>query len=454
MNTPTDPAAPPAPFSGGISLRIVNYNTMLLTQFITLQGDDFRNQERVTKILAAQFLKDNDIVVLEELFNIAPSVALLNGLHDLGYTHQTRVVGATVWHDQKSFVPWDAQHHTSTGTEPENGGVAVVSRYPITRAEEFVYRDGCGADHEAAKGFAYVRVDKAGRSFHLVATHTQSTDTGCGGPEDYRAKSAAIRLRQFTQMDAFLTDLEHSGRIPSGEPLILTGDFNVDRHDTTEYPGVLDTLRARAGTHSGPDCSFDTAHNTLARLRYPGDPAEDLDHALQRTGHPPLDDWAVTVVTPATTSYTVTHDHHDTTVTDLSDHYPITATGTLATPALPPATLTVDKVLMTKGDDANGDDLYGEITVNGHRAWYRDRSHPLDNHKPPYELPDLDHTPHPGWDQRFTITALIMDDDFPDDPDELVRHTFTLDATTPPGQQTIPVTGPRGAAELTYTLRR
>ncbi|MFI1828872.1 hypothetical protein ACH41E_20825 [Streptomyces sp. NPDC020412] len=62
MNTPTAPAAPPAPFSGGIPLRIVNYyNTMLLTQFITFQGDDFRNQERVTKILAAQFREDKHL---------------------------------------------------------------------------------------------------------------------------------------------------------------------------------------------------------------------------------------------------------------------------------------------------------------------------------------------------------------------------------------------------------
>ncbi|TXL87720.1 hypothetical protein [Streptomyces sp. IB2014 016-6] len=145
-------------------------------------------------------------------------MALLNGLHDLGYIHQTRVVGATVWHDQKSFVPWDAQRHTSSGTEPENGGVAVVSRHPTTRAEEFIYRDRCGSDHEAAKGFAYVRVDKAGRSFHLVATQAQSSDTGCGTQHDYRAKSAAIRHQQSTQMDSFLSGLETPGASPAESP--------------------------------------------------------------------------------------------------------------------------------------------------------------------------------------------------------------------------------------------
>ncbi|MER7047333.1 sphingomyelin phosphodiesterase [Streptomyces jumonjinensis] len=436
------------------TVKVANYNTMLLPWIVSIGGDDFHNADRVAKILKLPFLQGNDVVVLEELFNIAPSTALLNGLHDAGYIHQTRVVGADDWPDRKQAMPWNRSQWTSTHTEPENGGIAIVSRHPITWAEQLIYADGCGWDHESAKGFAYARVEKDGRTLHVVGTHPQSTDTGCGDEKSYRQNAAKIRHRQFTQLDDFLTEKEHTGLIPSGEPVLLVGDFNVDRHDRAEYSSTLATLRAEDAARTGRTYSFDTKANTLAHARYPDDGPEDLDLALQRTGHTLLENWTVDVSAPTTAAYTVTAGGKHVEVTDPSDHYPIVATGVLPEPPKNPSTLRVDKVTITAGDDSGGDDLYGEITVNGRRVWHVERDDALSDKKPPYQLPGVDHGFLASFDGNFVVTALVWDSDSPDPDDELVRQSVTVDGRTAPGPHTVHLTGLHGAADLTYTLQR
>ncbi|KAI9909697.1 hypothetical protein PsorP6_014640 [Peronosclerospora sorghi] len=100
------------------------------------------------------------------------------------------------------------EHSTSILDDPSgnsftNGGVIIVSKWPILKEAQHLYGTTCAeTDCLAAKGVKYARVSKSvngvSKIFNVFATHMQ--------------------MRQF---------IDAAG-IPADEPLILAGDFNVD----------------------------------------------------------------------------------------------------------------------------------------------------------------------------------------------------------------------------------
>ncbi|MCX5126991.1 sphingomyelin phosphodiesterase [Streptomyces sp. NBC_00347] len=437
------------------SLRVINYNTMLLSGWMTLDNSQFANRARVRAMLDSGIFDGQDVMVLQELFNVDSSKQLLNGLYDQGYRYQTRVVGASHW-DGTHAREWDAEHLGGGGLE--NGGVAVVSRHPIETAEQQVFVTGCGADKHAQKGFAYARINKDGHVFHVAGTHPQSTDGGCGARRD----AAAVRAGQFEEIDRFLTGKEGGDEIGAGEPVLLVGDMNVDRY-TPEYQDMLARLHARDGSTTGERYSFDPQANELAAVRYPDDGPEDLDFVLQREGHAPLQDWAGEVVRPRATAPIEVEGRTGPggifikdQVRDLSDHYAIVASGRLPERSADTWQLRVDRVRMVAGDeqDGTGDDLYGDVTVNGRYLWSVARSASLDDRKFPYDLPGISPECVSGAEGSFTIRVHVVDNDTVGD-DELVDGSLTWRAADDaPGTHTVTMSGPYGAAELTYTVDR
>ncbi|MET9972925.1 endonuclease/exonuclease/phosphatase family protein, partial [Streptomyces sp. NPDC006356] len=210
---------------------------------------------------------------------------------------------------------WDATGGAYSATTPEDGGVTVLSKWPVLRKEQWVYKDACGADWWSNKGFAYVVLNVNGTKVHIVGTHAQSTDPGCDAGE-----AAAMRSRQFKAIDAFLD----AKNIPAGEQVVVAGDMNVDSR-TSEYASMLaDGGLVGADARTGHPYSFDTQENSIARDRYPDDPREDLDHVLHRAGHVRPTVWKNEVVREQSAPWTVSSWGTDYTYTNLSDHYPVT----------------------------------------------------------------------------------------------------------------------------------
>ncbi|MFF9350518.1 sphingomyelin phosphodiesterase [Streptomyces sp. NPDC014734] len=263
---------------------------------------------RASEIPKASFFQGNDVVVLQEAFDNGASDALLRNAADR-YPYQTPVVG-------RSRSGWDATGGAYSATTPEDGGVTVLSKWPIVRKEQYVYKDACGSDWWSNKGFAYVELNVNGARVHVVGTHTQSTDSGCGPGE-----AAAKRGLQFRQIGSFLD----AKNIPASEQVIVAGDFNVDSR-SAEYASVLaDAGLSAADARTGHPYSFDTRDNSIAAERYPDDPREDLDHVLHRTGHAKPSGWTNTVVEEESAPWTVSSWGKDYTYTNLSDHYPVIA---------------------------------------------------------------------------------------------------------------------------------
>ncbi|WKK22311.1 sphingomyelin phosphodiesterase [Streptomyces olivoreticuli] len=295
-----------APADGAVpELKVLTYNTFLMSKNLY---PNWGQDHRAKAIAAADFFQGNDVVVLQEAFDNSASDALKANAAGQ-YPYQTPVVG-------RSKDGWDATGGNYSSTTPEDGGVTVLSKWPIVHKEQVIYQDACGSDWWSNKGFVYVVLNVNGTKVHLVGTHTQSTDSGCKAGE-----AVADRAKQFRQIDAFLD----AKKIPADEQVMLAGDLNVDSHGT-EYASMLANADlAPAAARTGHPYSFDTKENSIASYRYPTDGREDLDYVLHRNGHVRPDNWRNTVVKERSAPWTVSSWGKDYTYTNLSDHYPLIA---------------------------------------------------------------------------------------------------------------------------------
>ncbi|MFD9410057.1 sphingomyelin phosphodiesterase [Streptomyces sp. NPDC059989] len=284
-------------------LSVLSYNVFLMSKNLY---PNWGQDHRAAEIPKASFYQGHDVVVLQEAFDNAASDALKTNSANR-YPYQTPVVG-------RSKSGWDATGGAYSSTTPEDGGVTILSKWPIVRKEQVVYKDACGADWWSNKGFAYVVLDVNGTKVHVVGTHAQSTDPGCGAGE-----AAEMRARQFRAIDAFLD----GKNIPASEQVIVAGDMNVDSR-TPEYASMLANADlAGSDTRTGHPYSFDTALNSIANYRYPTDPREDLDYVLYRKGNARPAGWENNVVKEQSAPWTVSSWGTSYTYTNLSDHYPL-----------------------------------------------------------------------------------------------------------------------------------
>ncbi|MGW7460312.1 sphingomyelin phosphodiesterase [Streptomyces sp. NPDC054797] len=302
---PTASAAPSGQAAAATAprLSVLSYNVFLMSKNLY---PNWGQDHRAAQIPKASFYQGHDVVVLQEAFDNAASDAL-KANSAAQYPYQTPVVG-------RSKTGWDATGGAYSSTTPEDGGVTILSKWPIVHKEQVVYKDACGADWWSNKGFAYVVLDVNGTKVHVVGTHAQSTDSGCAAGE-----AAEMRARQFRSIDAFLD----GKNIPAAEQVIVAGDMNVDSR-TPELASMLANADlADSDTRTGHTYSFDTALNSIAKYRYPTDPREDLDYVLYRKGNARPAGWENNVVLEQSAPWTVSSWGTSYTYTNLSDHYPL-----------------------------------------------------------------------------------------------------------------------------------
>ncbi|MEV4611401.1 sphingomyelin phosphodiesterase [Kitasatospora sp. NPDC049258] len=286
-------------------LDVLTYNVFLMSKNLYPNwGQDYRAQA----IAGADFFQGHDVVVLQEDFDNAASDALA-AKASAAYPYQTPVVG-------RSKSGWDATSGSYSATTPEDGGVTLLSKWPILRKEQYVFKDACGADWWSNKGFVYAVLNVNGLRTHVIGTHLQSTDSGCSS-----GQPATVRAAQLNAMRAFVD----AKQIPASEPIVLAGDLNINSHDS-EYPALLANGNlAPASQRTGWTNSFDTVDNSIAAYRYPGEPKEDLDYVLYRADHARPQQYTNQVYRYHSSPWTVSSWGTSYTYNDLSDHYPVIA---------------------------------------------------------------------------------------------------------------------------------
>lgn len=220
------------------TIDLLAYNVYMLTPPIA-----YTDQEERAAILPAH-IDDYDALILSEVFyNDARDSILLPGLQAT-YPYRTAVVD-------------DPQ-------APEDGGVMIVSRWPIVATTSIVYDSCDGDDCLAAKGAMYARIDKNGVPYHIVGTHTQAWQTGI-----------LYRQAQLRQLRGFLDALN----IPANEAVLVGGDLNVDMilNNQNEYDDMFQILRAEEPRYQGNAYTYDPGLNLYAS----GTDYEYLDYILR-----------------------------------------------------------------------------------------------------------------------------------------------------------------------------
>ena len=244
-----------------------------------------------------------DIIVLNEVFN-RPARELVGRLRSDGY-HATPHVGGF------------GRGWTGVSGRPRGlrrlfgGGVYVLSRFPIEAEHQYIYRTVAPRTTEVLsnKGAALVALRCAGERLWLVGTHLHADEHGSRHAE---------RMGQLAELRAFV-----AATVPTGEPVILAGDLNVEYYCANGQPGpdcpeasrAIGAALAGDGIH---DFTFDGTTNPLTHKDYPRE-RNVLDYICLLRPDEAL------MVRTTTLHYEAGH--------EASDHYPVL--GKVTSPARP-----------------------------------------------------------------------------------------------------------------------
>ncbi|HKZ55352.1 MAG TPA: Calx-beta domain-containing protein [Anaerolineales bacterium] len=254
------------------SLDVLSYNVNMLP---TAQRMDYR----AGLIGTHPDLKGHDVIVFVELMSDSHR-DLITWLLRSEYPYQGRILGRDHWgFPFPALVPLPIQ----------DGGVIILSKWPIEAEAQSLFGAVCTPipDCLGDKGVNYARINKAGQRYHIFGTHLDS------GPD---AADMRVRKEQFDIMSRFVL----TRRIASGDPVIMAGDFNVDRNfQNGEYQRMLSALSATQPWTSG----LQPATNPKGQW---------LDYVLFSNAYRPPESSLNRVVSP-----------RDGNGADLSDHYAV-----------------------------------------------------------------------------------------------------------------------------------
>ena len=262
------------------TLKMMTYSIWALPAIASHISDRFD--------LIPDYVKGYDVLALQEVFASGRDAFLRELAKE--YPYQTTMLN-------------------KDGINIHDGGVMIVSRYPIVNQAQYVFPDCTGTDCFADKGVNYAEVIKGGRAYHVFATHTASYDTDTA--RDYRQ-------RQFKQMRQLAQTLE----IPRSESVVYSGDFNVNK---LKFPGdyqqMIVNLSAIEPSYSGyTDSTFDPRINDFAgEVASGGENVEYLDYVMVSNEYKAASSSDNRVDVPRSTGESLWKHYN------LSDHFPVTA---------------------------------------------------------------------------------------------------------------------------------
>ncbi|UTF92216.1 sphingomyelin phosphodiesterase [Elizabethkingia anophelis] len=285
------------------NIKILTYNTYLLPNTVVVAESQWAQEERAEKLGEADFIKNYDVLLLQECFDVRACNNLRQKISST-YPYLTQVLGQTQRDWNSTLGEWRS-------SAPINGGVMVASKHPIEERIQYIFPSGCSTDRYAMKGFVYVRILKNGKRVHFISTHLQSTQSACGGEE------VKIREDQLKMIKSFVD----SRKIPKNEMLIYGGDFNIIK-DTPEYRKIFDLLNVSVPHYAGLPSTWDTKTNTIAGYHYPfpKNKQEYLDYILVSKDHLLPRAWQNITFDPVSSHPFRFAKYY---WVDYSDHYPV-----------------------------------------------------------------------------------------------------------------------------------
>ncbi|ETV94994.1 hypothetical protein H310_11321 [Aphanomyces invadans] len=203
-------------------VRVLNWNVFLRPPGVQESGSDHKD---VRLELIMRKVVQFDIVLLQEMFAVGSSrlQRLLAFAKEHGLAYHAAPVYPSLWSRQVV-----------------DGGVLILSRYPIRLSKTHQFTDGCGSDALAAKGVVYAQIQLGGSPQHVLDVFTTHTQAGDG------QVATAVRWRQLEELAWFV----HTNRTPC-TPAILGGDFNLDARHNVQFAGDAKPIFTKCNESEG-----------------------------------------------------------------------------------------------------------------------------------------------------------------------------------------------------------
>jgi hypothetical protein len=132
-----------------------------------------------------------------------------------------------------------------------DGGLLVLSRFPILASEFKPYPYGIFSDALSQKGALYTKIQIKDEILHLYSTHTQASYFG-----ENQRYPILTRADQFSMLRQFIVTTLQKNNYKSGEMVLIVGDFNVDSRKPfietekiKQYPGFKDYAHLGRNEH-------------------------------------------------------------------------------------------------------------------------------------------------------------------------------------------------------------
>ncbi|KYQ92877.1 putative sphingomyelinase [Tieghemostelium lacteum] len=128
-----------------------------------------------------------------------------------------------------------------------DGGLVVISRYPIVDSSYLMFTQGVDSDMLASKGVLYCKIKLPNHQLiHLFTTHLQASYINPNALTDTNVRNDGVRTVQLNQLREFILEKTYQ----DAHPIILAGDLNVDarvakdngKSDSPAYLEMLDIL--------------------------------------------------------------------------------------------------------------------------------------------------------------------------------------------------------------------
>ncbi|KAG0259165.1 hypothetical protein DFQ27_004207 [Actinomortierella ambigua] len=252
------------------TLSIVSHNLFMVSKKLA----NWEQETRARLIVEADYIKNRDIVVLQEVFDPHARQILKAGLlHQ--YPYQTDVVGQT---KGTQTAKWDSTTGAFASWALENGGTMVLSKWPILEQRQHIFSNACGVETAFNFGFVYAKIDYPGGPLHVLGTHLQPQDPYC-----FLVAPETVRRSQLQEIHAFMAhQLQSDGvSLLSNDTVIYAGDMNIIRSSAAEYASMLLALEAvPPDEYVGLNATWHPLENALAGYYWPNGGPEFLDYVL------------------------------------------------------------------------------------------------------------------------------------------------------------------------------
>lgn len=208
------------------SLKLLSWNIYMLPPAIKFTGKRKRAHAIGEKLQHG----DYDVIVFQEAFHAGARRIIKNKLKDM-YPYRI----GPAFHELFSLRV--------------SSGIWILSKYPMRELSKVEFKDKAGFDNRMArKGALMVEVNKHGQHFQVIGTHLNTINFD-------------VKASQLLQIKKDLVDKYGSEKIP----LVIAGDFNMDKDDSKNLDTMLDILQVKDYSIDGPDkFTYDYTNNDLS----------------------------------------------------------------------------------------------------------------------------------------------------------------------------------------------